>query len=191
MRIGLLGGTFDPVHNGHLFVAAAAQKQFSLDKVLFIPAWVSPHKQSQSPSASASDRCEMLKRAIAGHKNFELCTAEIERGGVSYTAATLRQLRSRYAHDAFFLILGDDAYRTFDAWQDPLFIKQNTTLIVAPRHPGGAIFLESPGVLALKMPLAAESATEIRKGRAGAVKDLPAAVVDYIRQKKLYVNQGA
>ena len=106
MRIGLFGGTFDPVHNGHLLVAVTAQEQFSLDKVLFIPAWVSPHKQSQGPAATATDRCEMLKLALAGHKGFELCIAEIERGGVSYTADTLRQLRSRYAPDTFFLLLG-------------------------------------------------------------------------------------
>jgi len=190
MRIGLFGGTFDPVHNGHLLVAAAAQKQFFLDKILFIPAWVAPHKQSQGPSASASDRCEMLKLALAGHKNFELCSAEIERGGISYTADTLRQLRSRYAHDPFFLILGEDAYRTFDAWHEPLFIKQNATLIVAPRNPQAGTFSTSPGVLALKMPLAAESATEIRKGKAGIDKDLPAAVAHFIRQKKLYGNAG-
>ena len=91
MRLGIFGGTFDPVHYGHLLLAEQCREQAQLDEVWFLPAHVSPHKQNARP-ASAEARIEMLQLAIGGHAAFHVCRLEVDRGGVSYTAATLEQL---------------------------------------------------------------------------------------------------
>ena len=118
MRIGLFGGTFDPVHVGHLVAAECCREQARLDRVIFMPAAVSPHKQDR-PTTPAESRVEMLRLATGGHDAFAVSTDEIDRGGVSYTVDTLERLRAAHGGDDLLLILGPDAIRAFPTWRDP------------------------------------------------------------------------
>ncbi|MDP2247139.1 MAG: nicotinate-nucleotide adenylyltransferase, partial [Nitrosomonadales bacterium] len=113
--IGILGGTFDPIHHGHLRMAEDLADALRLDQVRFIPAANPPHKQA--PSTSAADRCEMVKLAIAGNPRFILDDRELRRDGASYTIDTLLSLRQALGDKpALCLILGSDAFVEFDSW---------------------------------------------------------------------------
>jgi nicotinate-nucleotide adenylyltransferase len=118
MRLGIYGGSFDPVHFGHLLVAENCREQRKLDQVLFVPADTSPHKQHRAP-ADGSHRVEMLKLAIAGYEPFRVSTLEIERGGISYTVDTLEQLHAEDPAREMFLILGADALADLPTWKNP------------------------------------------------------------------------
>ena len=129
MRLGVFGGTFDPVHVGHLAIARAALEAVPLDRVLFVPARRSPLKE-RGPFASEADRLAMLETAIADEPRFSLSHAELEREGPSYTVETLERLAG---DDELFLILGSDALADFPRWKDPERIARLVTLLVADR----------------------------------------------------------
>ncbi len=118
MRLGIYGGSFDPVHLGHLLVAENCREQQKLDEVWFIPAAISPHKTHAAP-AEAHHRLEMLKLAIGGYEPFRLSTLEIDRGGVSYTVDTLEALHGEDPNREMFLILGADALDDLPKWKEP------------------------------------------------------------------------
>jgi nicotinate-nucleotide adenylyltransferase len=118
MRLGVYGGSFDPVHLGHLLVAENCREQRKLDEVWFIPAATSPHKTHAAP-AEAHHRLEMLKLAIGGYEPFRVSTLEIDRGGVSYTVDTLETLHAEDPNRELFLILGADALEDLPTWKDP------------------------------------------------------------------------
>jgi nicotinate-nucleotide adenylyltransferase len=118
MRLGVYGGSFDPVHFGHLLVAENCREQRKLDEVWFIPAATSPHKQHAAP-ADAAHRLEMLKLAVGGHEPFRVSTVEVDRGGVSYTVDTLEQLCSEEPNREMYLILGADALEDLPTWKNP------------------------------------------------------------------------
>ena len=122
MRIGILGGTFDPIHLGHLAAAEAAIDCARLDRVIFIPSGMPPHRHEAA--ANADQRLEMCRLAIDGNKKFEVSDVEVKRGGVSYTVDTLRELKSRYPNDELFLILGWDAAKLFSSWNEPNEIRR-------------------------------------------------------------------
>src|SRR5262249_53628533 len=105
MRLGLFGGSFDPVHYGHLLLAECCRVQCRLDAVWFAPAAIPPHKQDQT-LAPAVDRIEMLKLAIGGHEPFQVYTGEIDRGGLSYTVDTLKRLHAEDSSRELFLLMG-------------------------------------------------------------------------------------
>ena len=118
MRIGLLGGTFDPIHVGHLLLAESCREQLRLDEVWFVPAAVPPHKQSQTLSPAAA-RVEMLKLAIGGHEAFRVSEIELARGGVSYTVETLEAVHRERPEAELFLLLGADSLVDLPTWRDP------------------------------------------------------------------------
>jgi nicotinate-nucleotide adenylyltransferase len=118
MRLGVYGGSFDPVHFGHLLVAENCREQRKLDEVWFIPAAMSPHKQHAAP-ADARHRVEMLQLAVGGHEPFRVSTVEIDRGGVSYTVDTLEALHVEDPTREMFLIIGADALEDLPTWNDP------------------------------------------------------------------------
>jgi len=118
MRIGVFGGSFDPVHVGHLVVAESAREQAGLDRVLFIPAAIQPHKQHRG-LASAADRVEMLRLATGGHDAFAVSSLEIDRGGVSYTADSVEALAGEHPGDDLVLLLGPDALAGLPTWHEP------------------------------------------------------------------------
>lgn len=132
MRIGIFGGSFDPVHYGHLLVAEFALEQLQLDRVLFVPAFVSPFKQQSRP-ASGKDRLAMLELAIAGHPNFELDPREVLKPEVSYTITTLAEVQQETPSATLFLIMGADAVAEFHRWKHPDRILELATLAIAMR----------------------------------------------------------
>lgn len=133
MRIGLFGGSFDPVHMGHLIAAECCREQARLDRVIFMSAAVPPHKQDRVLS-SAEHRVQMLRLAVGGHDVFEVSTDEVDRGGISYTVDTLGRMREAHAGDDLFLILGPDAIRDFPTWRTPSRILDMAEILVMERE---------------------------------------------------------
>jgi len=125
MRIGIFGGSFDPIHQGHLILAENCREQASLDLVLFIPCATSPHNEL----------------AIAGHESFRLSKIELERGGISYTVDTLADLKEQHPDDELFLMMGDDSLESFDSWHEPQRICELAVPLVANRPGSGEIDL--------------------------------------------------
>jgi nicotinate-nucleotide adenylyltransferase len=163
MRIGLYGGSFDPVHQGHLIVAECCREQARLDKVLFLPAAVPPHKQDR-PLAEAAHRVEMLKLAIGGHPAFAVSTDEIDRGGVSYTVDTLARLEAAHPADELLLILGPDALADLPTWREPATILARAEIIAVEREGVDDIsaIVATPKLAALLGPERAQRIVETR-----------------------------
>ena len=195
-RIGILGGTFDPVHNGHLHIANALREALDLDRVLWVPAGRPPHKTGQIVSSDGA-RLSMLELALAGSATDQISTIDIERSGPSYTADTLEILAERFAPARLFFLMGEDSLRDLPTWHDPERILRVAELAVAGR-PGVEADLDS---VALHVPVVrkrvhlvptdeiAISSSEIRR----RVRDhqsihglVPASVDAYIRDHGLY-----
>ena len=132
MRIGILGGSFDPIHIGHLLLAERCREEANLDKVWLVPASLSPHKLDQEPT-DAKQRIEMLRLAIAGNDRFEVCDIEIERGGISYTVDTLRAIREKQVDDELYFIMGADSLVDFPTWRKPAKICELAKLLIVSR----------------------------------------------------------
>jgi nicotinate-nucleotide adenylyltransferase len=132
MRIGVFGGSFDPVHIGHLIAAECCREQAGLDRVIFMPAAVPPHKQDRRLTA-AEDRVQMLRLAVGRHDAFEVSTLEVDRGGVSFTVDTLSHLREAHPVDELVLLLGPDAFADFPSWREPARILELATPLVMMR----------------------------------------------------------
>ena len=118
MRLGIFGGTFDPVHYGHLLVGESCRDQIGLDQVWFLPAAVPPHKQLRE-LAPAAQRMEMLELAIGGHEAFRVCPYEVERGGVNYTVDSLAHFRQEDPARELFFLMGADSLRDLATWREP------------------------------------------------------------------------
>ncbi len=179
---GVLGGTFDPVHNGHLAIARAALEQIPLDRVLFVPARRSPLKDSV-PAASDEDRLAMLELATKDEPRFAVSRIELERPAPSYSVDTLGALAGE---GRLFLILGADAAADLARWRDPDRVKRLATLVVAPRRDAPA---PDAATIVLDAPLVDVSARDLRE-RAAASRSLrylvPDAVERYIEERGLY-----
>jgi nicotinate-nucleotide adenylyltransferase len=137
MRIGIFGGTFNPIHLAHLRSAEEVREAQGLDRILFIPSATPPHKRGNG-LASATHRLAMVKLAIAGNPHFRASTIEIDRGGRSYTVDTLRLLRARMPAARFTLVVGMDAFREISTWKDYAGIFALCDVVVTSR-PGFAI----------------------------------------------------
>jgi nicotinate-nucleotide adenylyltransferase len=210
-RIGLLGGTFDPIHFGHLGMAQELAQALALDTVKFIPAAVPPLKSQ--PSASAADRCAMVQLAIANNPDFQLDDRELKRTGPSYTVETLRSLRSELSEqDSLVLFIGSDAFKQLNRWHQWQEIIQlcHIALVARPDsdvstglNPELVTFLqdhytenamdlqsESAGLITMQAitPLAISSSAirEQLKNRQSARYLTPDCVLDYIAQHGLY-----
>ena len=189
MKIGILGGTFDPIHHGHLQLAQYARTQYSLDKVVFVPAYQSPHKQALRFPTSAEDRYEMVRLAIEGEPFFEISDCEIKRAGVSYTFDTLAEFEKQYPRAEFFLILGKDAFEGIDTWHRASELKKKIRFLVAKRGPGEICAPEGARVEWIQMPLSPISASGIREAiKQGRNVDdyLPPKVFQFIQAHALY-----
>ena len=200
MRLGIFGGSFDPVHRGHLILAACCQSQAALDQVWFTPAAVQPLKQ-HGPRASIEDREAMLRLVIAGHPHWRLCRQETERGGVSYTADTLRALGAQWPDAEKFFLMGADTLRQLPRWKSPEVVCQLATPLVVRRagepEPDLSILaawidlnrIENIKRQQIEMPAVPTSSSQIRQqvARGGSLKDLvPTAVAQYIAEHRLY-----
>lgn len=132
MRIGLFGGTFDPVHLGHLVLAEQCRDQCGLDEIWFVPAGVPPHKSPRDITPGPV-RLELLEFAIAGHEQFRIQRWELDRTGPSFTVETLEHFRSTSPEDEFFLLLGADSIRDLPTWREPHRILQLARIIAVNR----------------------------------------------------------
>lgn len=195
MRLGVIGGTFDPIHNAHLFIAEEARVRFHLDKVIFVPNAVSPFK-SDSAVSPPECRLEMTRLAIANNPAFEASRMEIDRPGPSYTADTLCALHETYPDAELFFITGADAAAEIETWYRPDVVLGLATIIAAARPGHDMDELKSrlkPETLARVRVLDSLpvdlSATDLRERvRAGLpIRYLtPDAVVEYIERFRLY-----
>jgi len=131
-KIGLIGGTFDPVHNGHLHLAEQAQKFFDLERVIFIPAFRSPHKLILEPE-SCEHRLSMLALALENRPSFSMDQTEIKKNAVSYTIETLKDLKSDHPDWKLFLILGADAFQAIDTWKQSSQLLDFSNILVGTR----------------------------------------------------------
>ena len=186
MRVGLLGGTFDPIHLGHLRAAENAREALALERVAFVPSAEPPHRTA--PLSSARDRFAMVALATAGHAGFYASDVELEREGPSYTVDTLRAWRRRHPADELVLVVGSDAFAEMDSWREANALFDLCTVAVVPRAgetpaagPGPAVPVAGPG-----LPV---SSTEIRRRVAArqSVRYLvPESVADFIEKRGLY-----
>ena len=133
MRIGVYGGSFDPVHIGHLLLAECCREQAALDRVLFVPAATQPHKQDRR-LADPLHRVDMLRLATGGHPAFDVATLEIDRGGVSYTVDTLAAVKSAHPAAELCLLLGPDALAGLPTWREPRRIAELAKLVAVERE---------------------------------------------------------
>jgi len=151
-RIGILGGTFNPIHIGHLRSAEEVREAQQLDHVLFIPAASPPHKTA-GDLAPAAHRLAMTRLAVAGNRRFRVSTVDIDRGGRSYSVDTLRLLRARAPAAQFFFILGIDAFREIATWRDYRSLFGLANIVVTSRPP--ALVPTPKTVLRTLLPVAA------------------------------------
>jgi nicotinate-nucleotide adenylyltransferase len=187
--IGLLGGSFDPVHHGHLIVARVAMETLGLPELRFVPAREQPFKQGLH-AASAGHRVAMLELAIAGEAGFGIERSELERPGPSYTADTLRALHAREPGRELVLLLGADAAAELGAWHAAAELPGLARIVVFAR-PGSPV-PDSPMIQhSIPVPAVDISATEIRR-RARERRPLrywvPDAVAEYISRHRLYLG---
>lgn len=190
MRIGILGGSFDPIHKGHLTLAQEATRQFKLDKILFIPAALPPHKKEDFQLTPAPLRARMVALAIQDDPRWELSDLELRRPGPSYTVDTLRELRKCYPppHELFF-IAGADSFHDLKGWKNPEEILALCQWIVAPRVSSKLPDPLPPGFHLLRVAPIPISATELRDGirRGENLSEwIPERVQDYLKKQKIY-----
>ena len=197
-KVGILGGTFDPIHYGHLVIAEDCWAQLGLDDVLFVPAGAPPHKRGQAVSPAA-DRVEMVGRAIAGNRHFRLSRVDVDRPGASYSVEMVSRLRRVLGDEtSFFFIVGRDALADLPLWREPARLA-DLCQIVAVNRPGyppldlgslePAIPRASERILHLVVPELSISASilrqRVREGRPITYMT-PDAVIEYIQQHRLY-----
>jgi nicotinate-nucleotide adenylyltransferase len=195
-RTAVFGGSFNPIHYGHLLLADEVVEALALDRVLFVPAAVPPHK-SPAYLAPAEDRYEMVKLATAGHPTFAVSDVELRRAGPSYTVDTLTALG--IPRDELFLIVGSETFLDFLTWREPRRIAELARLVVVPRvgsvfDPASAavqkvvreIGQEPLVVRATSLPISASDLRRrVREGRSIAYR-VPDPVAAYIHAKHLY-----
>lgn len=198
-RIGIYGGTFDPVHYGHLILAESAREQAELDEVWFLPTRVPPHKQDGHVT-DGNLRADLLEIALAGMREFKVDRRELRRRGASYTFETLTELHHEFPDVEFHFIMGADSFLDFPTWRKPQEILSLAHLVVSNRGTDSLPSLESlkasfgeeaaNRVKFVRMPSIDISSREIRRkvNRRGSIRFLvPRAVEQVIVERKLYV----
>ncbi len=201
MNIGIMGGTFNPIHNGHLSLADAAITQYELDEIWFMPSGLPAHK-SNSELISAKDRLAMVKLAVCDNIKFCISSFEIEREGFTYTSETMSALVKEFPEHTFYFIIGGDSLMKFHQWVKPEVISAHATILAAGRN---GYSLEEllrqkeylyhefgTKVLFVDMPEIAVSSSNIRsdcksKCYANVEKAVPKKVMEYIKANKLYM----
>lgn len=199
MRIGIFGGTFDPVHMGHLILAEQCRDQAGLDEVWFLPSYHPPHKAAAAVTRF-EHRCDMLELAVAGHPAFRIERIEKELPPPSYTAETLAELRRRHPGADFALLMGSDGLPDLPGWYEPRRVVELASLVVVPR-PGVMLWTADRLAKALDLPTEAVrlryvacpmieiASRELRRAVADGMSVrylVPRAVEEYLRDRKLY-----
>jgi len=177
MRIGIFGGSFNPVHNGHIHLAETAKKDFGLDMVYFVPSKISPHRSS-SEYVPGEDRLAMLRLACSGRDGLEVSGYELSNERVSYTIYTIEHFRRRFPDDELFLLVGSDMLLCFDSWYRYEEILAEASLCVVSRNDGDSGVLE-------------KKAEELRKyGRILISSSSPEVMSSSMIRKKIAKNEN-
>jgi nicotinate-nucleotide adenylyltransferase len=199
MRIGIFGGTFDPIHMGHLILAEQCRAQAHLDQVWFVPSHIPPHKADKGVTRF-EQRCEMLELATTGHPVFRIDRIEKELPEPSFTARTLEQLHARHPGNEFFLLLGSDCLPDLPSWYEPHLVIERASLVVVPR-PGVMLWTADRLAKALGVsedavrlrfvacPMIEIASRELRRAISDGMSIrymVPRAVEEYVRERKLY-----
>ena len=190
MKLGLYGGSFDPVHLGHLLVAQAACEEFGLDRLCFIPAAQSPFKPGSQP-APANARLQMLRLALAGQSHYDVDVQELTRGGVSYTIDTVRDYRRRFPDARLFWLIGADHVAKLPLWRDAEKLAASVEFLVIPRPGEPTVPFPTPfrGAMLRGFPLGVSSSQIRARVQAGLPVELLTGpvVAEAIRANKLYL----
>ena len=184
-KIGLFGGSFDPIHHGHLILARDAMESLGLDRVIFIPANVSPHKLAHAPSPTHL-RCEMVAAAIAGEPRFSMDACEAEREGPSYAVDTVRLMHRRFPQAEFFYFIGEDNVPALHTWREIDELKKMASFVVLAR--GNLEPAEGFPIISRNIDI---SSTDIRNRIAQGLSVrylLPDAVCAILTRHQLYLN---
>lgn len=203
-RIGILGGTFDPVHNAHLLLGRQAYEEYNLDEIWFMPSHIPPHKRDHHVT-DGEDRINMLQLAVADMPYASVSDFEMKREGNTYTVQTMALLKEQYPDDRFYFIIGADSLYQLEDWYQPERVMQLTAFLVSGRSYEGAERTLEEQVEYLKDKYGADiqilhnevvdvASAEIRKEIAeGSDRkpDVPEAVLSYIESHGLYRNDGA
>ena len=189
MRVGLFGGTFNPVHQGHLLLAEGACTELSLEQVLWIPANAPPHKPLEG-NATPEDRCRMVELAIAGHPAFRLSRIELDRPPPSYTIETVRQLQAKSPdkNTTWFFLIGSDRVEKLSTWREIDALRRLVQFVVIPRPVAAPAHypadLKQVQVKTLDL-CASEIRRQVREGE--SIEGLvPEPVGRYIQERRLY-----
>ena len=189
-RIGLFGGSFDPIHVGHLLVAQAAKEELPLSRLFFVPAAQSPFKPGVT-LAPANERLRLLRLALAGQTDCEVDDQEIRRGGVSYTIDTVRDYARRFSGAELFYLIGADHVAQLPKWRDAAELARLVQFVVIPRPGQAAAALPPPfrGRALSGFPLGVSSSQIRERVKAGQPVDLlvGSAVAEAIRNNRLYL----
>ncbi len=197
-NIGIFGGTFNPVHNGHLTIAKCALQQFDLDRVVFVPTGHTAYKDYAGDDMSMH-RLRMLELAVASEPRFSVSSDEIDSGRVNYTYLTLERIQGDYPDSQLFFIIGGDSLRDFSIWRHPEIICAEAVILVAARADCGDIDFLIGDMSAcfggdfrrIDAPILDISSTEIRrmvKENSDIRSLVPSAVADYIYSNHLYME---
>lgn len=197
MKIGVFGGTFNPIHNAHINLAKQFLTALKLDKILIVPTFVPPHKEAKN-LAQAQARLDMCGLAIGDIAQFELCDYEIKKSDTSYTYQTLEHLKKVYPEDSLYLLMGSDMFLTLQEWKNPRRIMELAYICAGSRSKGEYLritqhkpFLEKMGARCIVVGIepVEMSSTEIRdriKSKENMQVYLPQKVMDYIEANSLY-----
>ena len=189
MKIGIFGGTFNPVHLGHLILAQECWHKLALDEVIFVPSYLPPHKGIED-EISVHDRLNMVRLALEGDSRYKISTYEIDKGGKSYTVDTVKYFKNKYKEDdELFFIAGADAAKDFSKWKDPAEILKYVKIVYVTRDKYCPEDKYAKQMIKLDIPLIEVSSSVIRdriKRKEPIDHFLPGEVVKYIRNKGLY-----
>lgn len=203
MKIGIMGGTFDPIHIGHLLLGEFAYEDFGLDEIWFLPNGNPPHKKAEDIKDALRHRIEMVRRAIQNIPYFKICLHEANESLHSYTYKTMQELNELYSEDDFYFILGADSLFTIEHWRYFEEIFPTCTILAAMRDDKDIEDMRmqinylkqiyGAKIQLLQAPLLEISSTVIRKRAAKGLSVhfmVPDAVDEYIKENRLYVTKG-
>ena len=198
-KIGIMGGTFDPIHIGHLILGETAHQQFGLDSVWYMPAGNPPHKQNREGRASDEQRVDMVRLAIRDNPHFGILLDEMNADGYSYTYRTLEGLRAKHPENDYYFIIGADSLTDFDTWREPQRIMDNCHMVVATRNQMDPDYFDAllekrrqqfhGDFLKLDTPNLDISSKNLRSMIHGGISVkyyLPDAIIRYIQEHHIY-----
>lgn len=199
MKIGIMGGTFDPIHKGHLMLGEYAKDLYKLDEIWFMPNGNPPHKLNSNIESQTKHRVEMVKLAIEGYDNFKIQLYEVERTEVNYSYLTMQHFKEKFSDDEFYFIIGADSLFAFETWKHPELLVKTCKILAAYRDGKNTSEMETQiqylnkkygaEIYLLNTPNVDISSSEIRrmlKDQENISELVPKAVFSYIQSNNLF-----